>query len=73
MTRKILFLTCLATLTLPAHAYVGPGLGVGVIGALFGLIMTVLLAFLGLFWYPIKKLFRKKSGDVGTEAEAKEQ
>jgi O-antigen/teichoic acid export membrane protein len=41
-----------------AAAYVGPGLGLGVFGALFGAITTVILAIIGLFWYPLKRLYR---------------
>lgn len=43
----------------PAHAYVGPGMGLAVIGAIVGGIVTVVLAFFGLLWYPIKRRFRR--------------
>jgi len=47
-----------------AEAYIGPGAGVGVLGAIFGAIMAVVLAVLGVFWYPIKRLLnRRKQGD----------
>lgn len=42
-----------------AAAYVGPGLGLGTIGAFFGVIVAVLLAIIGLIWYPFKRLFKK--------------
>ena len=55
------FITYVLILTSsPVHAYIGPGLGIGVIGALIGLIMSVFLAFVALFWYPIKRLLKKK-------------
>ena len=41
-----------------ATAYVGPGLGLGAIGAFIGVVVTVILAIFGLFWYPLKRLFR---------------
>jgi len=41
-----------------AAAYVGPGLGLGIIGALISVVSTVMLAIIGLFWYPLKRLFR---------------
>ncbi len=47
----------------PASAYVGPGLGVGVIAAIFGGILAVLLAVFGVFWYPIKRMLGKGSDD----------
>lgn len=45
-----------------AQAYVGPGLGVGVIGAIVGVLLTIVMAIVGIFWYPIKRMF-KKGGD----------
>jgi len=42
-----------------ASAYVGPGLGLGVIGAIFGFLGAIFLAVIGLFWYPLKRRFKK--------------
>ena len=42
-----------------AHAYVGPGLGLGAIGVLVGILLSVALAVVGLFWYPIKRVLRR--------------
>ena len=42
-----------------AWAYVGPGLGLGVVGALVGLIVAVFLSIVGLVWYPVKRLLKK--------------
>jgi pilus assembly protein TadC len=44
----------------PAHAYIGPGLGLGAIGAFLGALFAGLLAILGFFWYPIKRLRRRR-------------
>ncbi|MDT7040983.1 hypothetical protein [Candidatus Nitronereus thalassa] len=62
MTIVILFL-CAAVLIFPlqAHAYVGPGLGLGVIGVVLGVLFSVLLGLLGIFWYPLKRMFWKSS------------
>jgi hypothetical protein len=43
----------------PALAYVGPGSGLGAIGAVLGLIGTLFLALVSFVWYPIKRLGRK--------------
>lgn len=40
----------------PAMAYVGPGLGLGAIGAILGVGLSILLAILAVFWYPVKRL-----------------
>lgn len=52
--------TLVSLLAMPAFAYVGPGAGLGFIGTVFGLIAAILLAMVGLFWYPLKRLFGKK-------------
>ncbi len=43
----------------PALAYVGPGLGAGTIGVILGFLASIVLAVIALFWYPIKRLFRR--------------
>lgn len=46
-----------------ALAYIGPGLGLGALGVVLGIVFSVFLAFVGIFWYPIKRLvgkFRKE-------------
>ncbi len=51
----------------PAFAYVGPGLGVGTIAAIGGVIFSVLLAIFAVIWYPLKRLIRsKKSKNITT-------
>lgn len=50
-----------------AYAYIGPGLGIGTIGAVFGVILSIFIALLAIVWYPFKRLLKKmkkkKSGD----------
>ena len=57
-----LIITCCALSWLPiseAHAYIGPGVGLGAVGVVLGLVLSVVLALVGLFWYPIKRRMRK--------------
>ena len=62
ITKLALVLTVLSsTLPLTASAYVGPGAGLTVIGSALALIAGILFAIVGFVWYPIKRLFRKKS------------
>jgi hypothetical protein len=42
-----------------AQAYMGPGLGLGFLGAVFGVIGSILLGIAAIIWYPIKRLWRK--------------
>lgn len=59
---KILTLAAAALLVLTpgvAQAYMGPGLGLGFLGAVFGVIGSILLGIAAIVWYPIKRLLRK--------------
>ena len=73
--RTILTLT-LSLLAYPAatDAYVGPGLGMGALGALLGGLVAVLLGLAGVLWYPLKRFFRRRKGtapaDTAGDAEA---
>jgi len=58
----LLFLFISALLPDNAHAYVGPGLGLGVIGAIVGIITALFLAVVGVIWYPLKRMLRKLRG-----------
>ena len=51
------FLLSLAT---SAEAYVGPGMGLGVVAAVVGFLTAILLAVAGLVWYPVKRMLRGK-------------
>jgi hypothetical protein len=52
----------LLTLATSAEAYVGPGMGLGVIGAVLGFLTAILLAFAGMVWYPVKRMIRARRG-----------
>jgi len=52
----------LAFISSPAAAYIGPGLGLGAIGAVLGAIAAVFMVILGLIWYPFKIMLRKMRG-----------
>jgi hypothetical protein len=67
---RFIVLVLLLFSTAAAHAYVGPGLGLGVLGAILGALLTVILAIAGVVWYPIKRMLKKKNearvaGDTG--------
>jgi hypothetical protein len=52
-----------------AEAYVGPGLGLGAIGAVLGVVLSVLLAIFAVFWYPLKRLIAKRKATRKSEKE----
>ncbi len=41
-----------------AHAYVGPGLGLGALGVALGVLLSIGLAMLAVVWYPLKRVLR---------------
>ena len=44
----------------PIFAYIGPGLGGGVIAAIFGIIAAFFLGLWGILYYPIKRALKNK-------------
>lgn len=42
-----------------AFAYLGPGLGGGVVIATLGLLFVIIAGIFGILWFPLKKLFMK--------------
>jgi hypothetical protein len=43
-----------------AEAYIGPGLGAGAIAVVLGIIGAIIMAFIAILWYPLKRLLRKR-------------
>lgn len=58
--KKIIYFSLLMLMLLPltADAYIGPGLGTGVIGVVLGILTSIALMLIALVWYPLKRLFR---------------
>ena len=42
-------------------AYIGPGMGGGVMAAIFGIIAAFFLGLWGILYYPIKRAFKNKN------------
>lgn len=61
--KQLSLVALLVLFSAPAMAYVGPGLGMGVIGTIFGVLAAIVLAVFGLLWYPLKRRFGKKKAD----------
>jgi hypothetical protein len=70
--RKLAFafgLLALLQLPMTAHAYIGPGAGAGVIAIVLGILSSIFLAFVGILWYPIKRLIKAWKGSAKPAAE----
>lgn len=67
----IAFLTVIALLlTGTAVAYVGPGAGISVLGALWGLIIGVVMAVGIILFWPIRVMIRKIKANKGNQTTA---
>ena len=38
--------------------YIGRGLGAGTVTAIFGVLISLFLSLIAIFWYPLKRFFR---------------
>ena len=47
-------------LTTEAFSYIGPGLGLGLIGSILGLLLSFFVLIFAIFWFPLKKILKKK-------------
>lgn len=64
MSRPTAFAICLAVVALtatgPAFAYIGPGAGITMLGALWGVIIAIALALGAVLLWPIRALIRRR-------------
>jgi hypothetical protein len=58
--KKINLIIALLTISSPVFAYLGPGMGGGIIAGVLGIIGAVLLAIFGLLYYPIKRMLKNR-------------
>lgn len=42
-----------------ALAYIGPGLGLGAVATVLGVVLGLLMLVVGVVWYPVKRLYRR--------------
>ena len=73
LLRQSLLIGWLLFFPLVVHAYIGPGMGLGVIGIVLGILGALVLAFLAILWYPFKRLWnrlaKKKEGKKPVDSE----
>jgi hypothetical protein len=51
----------------PALAYIGPGVGAGVIATVLGILGAICLAVFAVAWYPLKRLLGRNSKGGGNK------
>ena len=59
MNKLVMFLY-LFLIPLKSYAYIGPGMGGGVIAAIIGFFAAILLGLWGILYYPIKRALKKR-------------
>lgn len=58
---KLIFKTLLIFfVTTSSFAYLGPGVGGGMIMATLGIVVAIFAALFGLIWFPIKRILKKR-------------
>ena len=50
----------LILIPMPLYAYIGPGMGGGVIAIVIGFFAAIFLALWGILYYPIKRAFKRR-------------
>jgi hypothetical protein len=54
------FVTVIFLASWPAQAYIGPGAGAGTIAVVLGILASIVMAFVALLWYPLKRLMKRR-------------
>ena len=74
MTRMLAIAIGVSLFATPAFAYIGPGAGITMLGALWGVVAAVVLAVAAVLLWPLRVLFRRRrrarAGTADTEARA---
>ncbi len=54
-----------------AHAYIGPGAGLGAIATLIAVVLGLILILVGFVWFPLKRYLKNKrqGGSASGESE----
>ena len=70
---KTILILSLLLLSFPSYAYIGPGMGGGVIAAIVGFFAAIILGLWGILYYPIKRALKKrKNNDMLSKESDKE-
>tara|TARA_B100000795_G_C22784084_1_gene433723 strand:+ start:1616 stop:1837 length:222 start_codon:yes stop_codon:yes gene_type:complete len=59
MNKLLLFLS-IFIISMPSYAYIGPGMGGGVVAAVIGFFAAILLGIWGILYYPIKRALKNR-------------
>ncbi len=65
-------LTLGLVMPLPAHAYIGPGAGLGAIAITAAVVLGVILLLVGFVWYPLKRLLKSRKSPDGVSDQSRQ-
>lgn len=68
--KRLGVLLALLGTALATSGYIGPGAGAGAIVVLVAVVLGVLLLFVGMVWYPMKRAIRSRRQSVPAEDDA---
>lgn len=69
MFKQLIPLTMIFALTpAMAQAYIGPGMGLGVVASVLGLVAVFFMVMVAFIWFPIKRrIARRRAGKAAAE------
>ena len=59
MFKLVITLFFLILFQASSHAYIGPGMGGGILAATIGIIVAFFALLFGILWFPLKRLIKK--------------
>ena len=57
---KLFLIISFLIISMPSNAYIGPGMGGGVIAAIVGFFAAIILGLWGILYYPIKRALNNR-------------
>lgn len=57
--KRISFVLLIASISLPAAAYIGPGSGISLLGGLWAVLVGIVLALAAILFWPIRYMIRR--------------
>tara|TARA_B100000989_G_C19499348_1_gene453537 strand:- start:708 stop:938 length:231 start_codon:yes stop_codon:yes gene_type:complete len=60
MLKSLIYIVIFFSISSNSFAYLGPGMGGGIIAATLGVVLAIIVGLFGILWFPIKRLIKNK-------------
>ena len=60
MLKSLIYFVIFFSISSNSFAYLGPGMGGGIIAATLGVVIDIIVGLFGILWFPIKRLIKNK-------------